>query len=159
MSEARRDAATRFFPPAVPLATVLIGVGLEFLWPLDPGFALAAPARYWLGGAILAGSLLVLGAWPVLMFRRTGQSPKPWKPTPEIVVRGPYRFTRNPMYLQMVLGCLGFAVLLWNLWILILTPLCAWILQRWAILPEEAYLEDKFGESYLAYKRRVRRWL
>ncbi|MEX0922274.1 MAG: isoprenylcysteine carboxylmethyltransferase family protein [Rhodovibrionaceae bacterium] len=159
MREQQRDAATRFFPPAVPLATVLIGAGLEFLWPLDPGFALAAPARYWLGGAIVAGAILALGAWPVLLFRRSGQSPKPWEPTPEILVRGPYRFTRNPMYLQMVLVCLGFAVLLWNLWILLLTPLCGWLLQIYAIAPEEAYLERTFGAPYLAYKRRVRRWI
>lgn len=159
MSEKQSDGATRFFPPAIPLATVLVGAGLHELWPLDPGVVLAASTRYWLGGAIVLGALLVLGLWPVLLFRRTGQAPEPWKPTPEIVERGPYRFTRNPMYLMMVLGCFGFAVLLWNPWILLLTPLCGWLLQRYAILPEEAYLERKFGESYLAYKRRVRRWI
>lgn len=154
------DAAVRrFFPPGVPLATILLGVGLEWFWPLDPGFALAAPARYWLGGAILLIGLAVLIVWPFLLFRRSGQDPEPWKPTPEILEGGPYGFTRNPMYLQMVLGCLGFAVLLWNLWILILTPVCAWVLQKYAIQPEEAYLERKFGEGYLAYKRRVRRWI
>ena len=63
------------------------------------------------------------------------------------------------MYLQMVLTCVGFSVILSNLWILALTPGCAVILQRFAILPEEAYLERKFGEPYLHYKRRVRRWL
>jgi len=63
------------------------------------------------------------------------------------------------MYLQMVLVCIGLAVALMNLWILTLTPICAWLLQRLAILPEERYLERKFGETYLAYKRRVRRWL
>jgi len=67
--------------------------------------------------------------------------------------------TRNPMYLQMVLACIGFAVILSNGWILLLTPLCGWLLQRFAILPEEAYLERKFGDTYLAYKGRVRRWL
>jgi len=67
--------------------------------------------------------------------------------------------TRNPMYLQMVLVCIGFAVILMNVWILILTPVCAWLLQRYAILPEEAYLEVKFGNAYRDYKKRVHRWL
>ena len=76
-----------------------------------------------------------------------------------ILARGPFRLSRNPMYLQMVLVCVGFAVVLSNLWILLLTPFCAWALQALAIIPEETYLEAKFGEAYLAYKRRVRRWL
>ena len=73
--------------------------------------------------------------------------------------RGPYRFTRNPMYLQMVLVCVGVAIILANLWILLLTPFCAWALRHFAIRPEEEYLERKFGASYLEYKGRVRRWL
>jgi protein-S-isoprenylcysteine O-methyltransferase Ste14 len=63
------------------------------------------------------------------------------------------------MYLQMVLVCVGFAIARWNVWILMLTPLCAWALQRFAIVPEEAYLEHKFGREYTDYKLRVRRWL
>jgi protein-S-isoprenylcysteine O-methyltransferase Ste14 len=63
------------------------------------------------------------------------------------------------MYLQMVLICIGLAILLETAWILLLTPAVAWALQRFAIRPEEAYLERKFGDSYRAYKRRVRRWL
>jgi protein-S-isoprenylcysteine O-methyltransferase Ste14 len=63
------------------------------------------------------------------------------------------------MYLQMILICLGVAVILGNVWILIMMPCGVWVLQRFAILPEEAYLERKFGMQYLAYKHRVRRWL
>ena len=156
----RRDAAAvRIFPPGVPVLTVLLGVGLNWLWPIDVSPAFPSPGRYWLGGAIVVGAILGLGLWSVLLFRRGGQSANPWKPTPQLEDRGPYRFTRNPMYLQMVLVCLGAAVLLVNGWILLLAPVGGWLLQRFAIRPEEAYLESKFGESYLAYKRRVRRWL
>jgi len=155
----RDAAAVRIFPPGVPLLTILAGIGLSRLWPIDLGFTLPTPGRYWVGGLIVAGSILGLGLWPVLLFRGTGQDVNPWKPTPEIVERGPFRITRNPMYLQMVLVCIGVAVILMNFWILILTPVCAWLLQRFAILPEEAYLERKFGDIYLAYKSRVRRWL
>jgi protein-S-isoprenylcysteine O-methyltransferase Ste14 len=154
------DAAeVRFFPPGIPLLAVVLGVGLGWKWPLDLGGFLPAPARYWVGGLILAGAVLGLGLWSVLLFRRGGQSENPWKPTPHIEERGPFRFTRNPMYLQMVLACLGIAVILANGWVLLLTPVVGWLLQRLAILPEEAYLERKFGEDYRAYKRRVRRWL
>lgn len=157
---AEKDAAAvRVFPPALPLLTVLAGVGLQQLWPLHPAFGTAGSFIRFAGGAFALGALIGLGGWAVLVMRRTGQTENPWKPTTEIIERGPFRITRNPMYLQMVLVCIGLAAALANPWILILTPLCAWALYRFAILPEEAYLEAKFGEGYLAYKRRVRRWI
>ena len=157
--ELKDRAEVWLVPPLVPVITILMGVGLQRLWPLDLGFALPAPGRYWAGGVIVVGSLLGLGLWSVILFRHSGQSVSPWTRTPEIVERGPFRITRNPMYLQMVLACIGFSVILSNLWILALTPVCGLILQASSILPEEAYLEKKFGEPYLDYKRRVRRWL
>jgi protein-S-isoprenylcysteine O-methyltransferase Ste14 len=159
MDQQKDAAAVRIFPPAVPLLAILIGVGLDRAWPIRLGFEPAAPERYWIGGVIVVGAILGLGWRSVRLFRRSGQSENPWKPTTEIVDRGPFRFTRNPMYLQMLLVCVGFAVILSNGWILLLTPVAGWLLQRLAILPEEAYLERKFGDTYLAYKRRVRRWL
>jgi protein-S-isoprenylcysteine O-methyltransferase Ste14 len=159
MPEQRDAAAVRIFPPAVPVLTILIGVGLNRVWPVDLGFGLPAPERYWLGGVIVAGAILGLGRSAVRLIRQGGQSENPWKPTTQIVDRGPFRFTRNPLYLQMLLVCVGVAVILMNWWVLALTPVCGWLLQRFAILPEEAYLERKFGDTYLAYKRRVRRWL
>lgn len=154
------DAAkVRFFPPGIPLLAILAGVGLDRLVPLGLPFLPDPPARYALGGAIVAGAIAALGAWPVLLFRAGGQSANPWKPTPRLEERGPYRVTRNPMYLQMVLVCVGVAVALANGWILLLTPLVALALQRLAIEPEEAYLEARFGEAYRDYRRRVRRWI
>ena len=152
-------AAVRFPPPLLPLATILFGVGLKRLWPLGAVVELPTPARYWIGGIVVAVSILVLGLWPVVMFRRSGQSELPWRPTPVVLEHGPYRFTRNPMYLMMVLVCIGVAIILSNVWILLLTPLCVWSLYHFAIAPEEAYLERKFGGPYCDYKRRVRRWL
>lgn len=63
------------------------------------------------------------------------------------------------MYLMMVLFCIGFTILLSNAWIGILAPICAWTLYQFAIKPEEAYLAEKFGGSYRAYKLKVRRWI
>ena len=160
MLSGRDAAAVRVFPPAVPLLTVLVGIGLNQLWPIDVPFGLEArPERYWIGGAIAICAVLGLGLWSVVLVRKSGQSENPWKPTTQVIQRGPFGITRNPMYLQMVLVCLGFAVALANLWILLLTPICAWMLQRLAIVPEEEYLEGKFGDAYREYKRKVRRWI
>lgn len=154
------DAArVRVFPPGVPLITILLGQVLQRIWPIGQSVELPGFVRYGVGGLIVLGAILGLGLRAVRTMRATGQSENPWKPTPSIIESGPYRFTRNPMYLQLVILCVGFAVLLRNPWILLLTPAAAWVLQRFAILPEEQYLERKFGEGYLAYKRRVRRWI
>ena len=158
MSKPRDAAAVRFPPPLIPLATILLGGLLDRDWPIDPGFELSRPIRYVVGGLIVTCALTIV-SWAIAHFRLRGQDEKPWTPTTAIVGAGPYRFTRNPMYLGMVILCIGAAILLTNWWILALTPLCALALWVFAIRPEEAYLESKFGEGYRSYKRRVRRWL
>jgi protein-S-isoprenylcysteine O-methyltransferase Ste14 len=159
MENKRDSAAVRIFPPVIPALIIALGVGLDRFLPIEVLFNIPKPFRYWLGGTVVACAMLGLGAWSVLIMRRDGQSENPWKPTFNIIDRGPFRLTRNPMYLQMVIVCLGVGIALSNLWIFLLAPFCGWVLQRLAILPEEAYLEHKFGDSYLAYKERVHRWL
>lgn len=155
-----RDAArVRVLPPGVPLITILLGQVLQRFWPILPALDLPPLVRYGLGGTIVLGAVLGLGYRAVRTMRSTGQDENPWKPTPSLIESGPYRFTRNPMYLQLIIICIGFSVILQNPWILLLTPLAAGALQELAIRPEEAYLERKFGDTYLDYKRRVRRWL
>jgi protein-S-isoprenylcysteine O-methyltransferase Ste14 len=157
---AEQDAArVRVFPPGVPLVAVLLAVGINRLWRLDLGIGIPVPLRYWLGGAIVIGAGVGLGLWSVVLFRRSGHSENPWKPTHAIEESGPFRFTRNPMYLQMVLICIGLSIAMMNWWLLALTPVVMWLLQRFAIRPEEVYLERKFGAAYLAYKSKVRRWI
>ena len=158
--EQDNDAArVRFFPPGIPILTVLIGFILDQVWPIFEKHTVSTPFRYYLGGTIIFGAVLLLGLWSVLLFRKGGQSENPWKPTPHIEERGPFKITRNPMYLQMVLICIGVSIAFANMWILLLTPITVWALQTLAIKPEEAYLEEKFGETYLAYKSRVRWWI
>jgi protein-S-isoprenylcysteine O-methyltransferase Ste14 len=152
-------AAVRIFPPAIPVLVIALAAGLNRIVPFELPFEIPTPYRYWLGGMIVAFAMFGLGAWAVFIMRMDGQSENPWKPTFNIIERGPFRLTRNPMYLQMVIVCFGVAIALMNWWLLFLTPLCAWLLKRLAIIPEENYLERKFGDSYLAYKSRVRRWL
>lgn len=160
MTVSPTDAANvRFFPPGIPLIIILTGVGLDHFWPFNLADEVPRVLRYCVGSVLAGGALLGLGAWSVIIMRQSGQSENPWKPTNSIIERGPFRITRNPMYLQMVIICFGVAVGLMNGWLFLLTPLCGWLLQQLAIIPEEKYLERKFGESYLAYKKRVPRWL
>lgn len=160
MDQKGSDAAkVKFFPPGIPLIAILAGVVLDRVWPLNFIVSFSSQLRYVVGGVIVVGSVLFLGGWSVVLFRRNGQNENPWKPTPNIETNGPYAVTRNPMYLQMVIVCIGVAILLGNGWILVLTPFVVLALQQLAIQPEETYLEAKFGETYLEYKRCVRRWI
>jgi protein-S-isoprenylcysteine O-methyltransferase Ste14 len=151
--------AVRVFPPFVPLSAVVAGILTQRLLPIRTDDLLPTPVRYWLGGLVIVGAVIFLGYRSIAMMRRSGQSEIPWTPVTRLLEDGPYRFTRNPMYLQLVLLCIGFGILLANAWIIIFTPLVVWALQRWGIVPEEEYLERQFGEEYREYKRRVRRWL
>lgn len=157
--EEKDAAAVKVFPPAIPLLTILGGVLLDNVLPIDFAPNIPSPLRYWIGGGIIATAILGLGAWSVIIMRKDGQSENPWKPTFKVLDRGPFRISRNPMYLQMVIVCIGAGIVLMNWWVLLMAPVCGWLLQRLAIIPEEAYLESKFGDAYLAYKARVRRWL
>ncbi len=158
-TENEHAAAVKFPPPILPLVTIVAGHLLGRFLPLFPDSALPTPGRYWIGGLIAAAAVLVLVVLPFRQFQRSGQDPKPWTPTPEIVVSGAFKFTRNPMYLGMIVFCLGFAIILSDVWILILTPVCGWLIYHLAIRHEEDYLEEKFRESYPAYKATVRRWI
>lgn len=146
-------ARVRLPPPLPFLSAIVLGFVL-------PGLRLHGhhATRIVLGALLLAGGLsLVLGALGLL--RRSGQDPRPWKPTPELVFLGPYRYTRNPMYVGMTLVTLSAAGFSGHGFIALLAPLALAVVHYTAVLREEAYLEDKFGEPYLVYKAKVRRYL
>ena len=156
MSE--RDAAeVRVPPPLIYLGAVVAGVILHrFVLPLH--LPLPTGARIAIAAAaVLLGFFAIGGA--IRLFRRSGQDPTPWKPTPEILSAGVYRFTRNPMYVGMALLQGGIGVGLANGWVVALIPLALVLVYWTAVRHEEAYLERKFGETYVGYRRSVRRWL
>src|SRR4051794_15818028 len=142
-------------PPLIYLAGLIAGFALEAVLP---GADLPAWVE-WGVGALLVLAGLGLLAWFNTLFSRKGTAVEPWKPTTAIVTTGPYRFTRNPAYLGMALAYVGIAVLSSALWVLVPLPVVIAVIDRGVILREERYLERKFGEEYLAYKRSVRRWL
>lgn len=150
-------AAVRIPPPVIFLLSILSGVGLGSVAPLP--LPLAEGSLSLMVGAVpgLLG-VLCLGA-SLAHFRRTRQKPEPWKPTPELIVSGIYLYTRNPMYVGMGLLQTGIGIGLANAWILLLTCASLFGVYLTAIRPEEAYLESKFGDSYLSYKKSVARWL
>ena len=142
-------------PPLIFLAGLIVGFALEALLP---GVDLPAVVE-WVLGAVLVVAGLGLLLWFNTLFNRTGTAVEPWKPTTAIVTTGPYRFTRNPAYLGMALTYVGIAVMSSAMWVLLPLPVVLAVIDRGVIAREERYLERKFGEEYLAYKRSVRRWL
>ena len=118
------------------------------------------PAQYakWIGLATLAVGI-VLMVLAGVQFRRKHTSVIPYIPTTAIIQSGPFRISRNPIYLADTLCYVGVAILLNTAWPLFLLPLVLLVVHRGVILREERYLERKFGDEYNSYKLRVRRWL
>ena len=158
MSDDPKDgAAVRFPPPFVYLIAVVVGALLQWLFyplPLELPTTLRIVVT---AVAAILGVALVGSAFG--LFRSIGQDPAPWTSTPEVVTTGIYRVTRNPMYIGMALIQLAIGIGLANGWIVALIPPVLAVIYAIAIRHEEAYLERKFGEGYLVYKRSVRRWL
>lgn len=158
MDDNEKDgAAVKIAPPLVYLGGVIIGVVLHpFVMALPIGLSPELRIATGVAGAVLG---LVFMGGAIGLFRRTGQDPKPWESTPEIVSTGVYRFTRNPMYVGMALLQIAIGVGLANWWIIILVPVVLVIVQATAVRHEEDYLERKFGDEYTRYKSSVRRWI
>jgi protein-S-isoprenylcysteine O-methyltransferase Ste14 len=152
-----RGARVRFPPPLVFLGATFLGVAFgSFVTPAP--VTVGRPIGLVIGLLILAcGVALVVSAR--IPFIRTGQSPVPWRPSPSLIFEGPYRFTRNPMYLGVTLIELGLGLAISNLWISLFAAPALLTVHLIAVLPEERYLSEKFGEPYRVYLARVRRYL
>ena len=148
-------ARFRLVPPVYLLLSLLAMAGLDRLFPVAT--VLRPPFSY-LGAALMGLGLAVAGA-AALRFGHYGTSVHPFHQPTALVTDGPYRFTRNPMYLGMVLALLGIAVWLGSLTPFVVIPVFASLIQRGFIRNEERRLSDAFGPPYAEYRRRVRRWL
>jgi protein-S-isoprenylcysteine O-methyltransferase Ste14 len=143
------------FPPALPIIGLLLSWGLGRIWPI----AISWPAwSRWLGLALFTLPF-GLAIWGVRTFRRQGTVAEPTGDTTQVVTSGPFKYTRNPMYLTLTVVYLGSMLLFRLPWALVLLVPLFLALHFGIVLPEEKYLESKFGEDYVTYKRRVRRWL
>ena len=143
-------------PPVLYLATFFLGWGIHALFPF--GIYSYAAVYGWLGllFIVLSGFLV---SWAFATMRNIGTSASPYQPVTLLVTNGPFRHSRNPIYVAMAGFYIGAAFLI-NAWwpVFLLAPLIL-IMHRGVIIREEGYLTTKFGEAYLAYKSKVRRWL
>ena len=159
MTESGGDSSgVRIFPPVIAALGIIVGLVLEWRWPL-PIVAEGTRPPLRLGGFFLVAVWLLLAISAVVTFRRAGTTPNPTKPTTALAFGGPYRFTRNPMYLGLLLLVVGLALVMNSVWLVIMSVPVLLLLRQAVILKEERYLEGKFGDDYLAYKKRVRRWI
>jgi protein-S-isoprenylcysteine O-methyltransferase Ste14 len=150
-------ARVRIPPPLVLLTSLGVGFGLRYLVP-PPPLPLPRIVQLLIGAVVAATGIgLALSAFG--LFQKSGQDLRPWMPSPSLVLRGPYRFTRNPMYVGMFLLQIGVGFLNGNLWVVLLAVATLMVVHYAAVLPEEAYLEHKFGDDYRQLKKRVRRYL
>jgi protein-S-isoprenylcysteine O-methyltransferase Ste14 len=144
-------------PPAVAL------LGGILMWLVSLQVApLEVPSRPRVSVALVLASIgLAFGIAGMVSVWRAGTTMNPVRPmaTSALVVSGVFRFTRNPMYLSLVLYLLAWGVYLSNVWALLLVPVFMLYINEFQIKPEERALSSLFGPEYAAYKGRVRRWL
>lgn len=143
-------------PPIWTLIYVLIAAAISYIagWPQVPGLPLI-----WLGAVLILGGAANAFA-AARLFRREGTEINPTSPTNrKLVTAGPFRFSRNPMYLGMTIIALGIALCVGS-WPMFLAPIALFATANWVHIPfEEEKMRRQFGDAYDAYTREVRRWL
>ena len=156
MSRPSSDTANVVVLPPL-LYGMALAVGFLLQW-LAPRAIVASATRYWAGGIVLALGL-ALAFWGRHHMERAGTNVNPREPTTALVVSGPFRFSRNPLYVALTLMYAGLAVVANAFWVLVLLVPVLLLLHSGVVRREERYLEAKFGEAYRQYRARVRRYL
>jgi protein-S-isoprenylcysteine O-methyltransferase Ste14 len=153
--ESKGSPKIRILPPVYFLSAILLEGAIGALFPP------VLPFPFWLRvlGAVLVflGFGLVLGT--AQLFQRFATTIRPGEPSTSLIIVGPYRFTRNPIYLGMAVVLTGLALLLGSALPLVVVPVFVLVLDALVIRLEEAMLISEFGDTYRSYIQRVRRWL
>jgi len=142
-------------PALIFAGGLVLGFILDWLWPikfLPEGWSLVV-------GFFLIFIAINIKTYAVREMVKLDTNLNVRKPTNAIATEWPFSVSRNPIYAGIVLLNIGVACFVNALWILLLTPVLVLVLQKGVIEPEEAYLEQKFGDKYLRYKSKVRRWI
>jgi len=142
-------------PPLIYAGPLAVGLLLNLKFPLR--FMPRKVAA--ILGVTLIGASVALVSQAFQRMRRAGTNVNPTEPATVLVTEGPFKFTRNPLYLSLTLFYAGVATLVNALWAILLLPIVLFVVNREVIEREERYLERKFGEQYMKYKGRVRRWI
>ena len=142
-------------PFVIYLGLAIAAVVLQQIVPLP--FVAQTPARVL--GVLLIAVNFGFGLPAIREMLKVKTSLNPHHPSTTLVSSGSYRFTRNPMYVGLTLVFAGALTFFQIAWGLLFVPLVVWLITIWVIIPEEEYLENKFGDDYLHYKSKVRRWI
>jgi protein-S-isoprenylcysteine O-methyltransferase Ste14 len=153
-SEDKRGPGLKFPPPLLVVATIGPGYLIDWVKPLP----ILSADFVWLSGTALIVAALLLALVALFHFLELKTHVEPWHPTTTIIKQGVYRFSRNPIYLAFCIATVGTGLVLNSWWVLMAVLPLVFLLQQLVIRREEVYLERKFGEVYLDYKRQVRRW-
>lgn len=153
--ETLKAPQVKFPPPVFYAVMIAAGVILDglFPWHWQAGFY-----SRWIGAALMGIGLMLI-AWATMEFRRHQTTILPHRPSSRIIQVGPFLLSRNPIYLSFTLIQIGIGILLGNIWILALIYPTLRIMVRHVIEREEAFLKQAFGQDYLDYMAKVRRWL
>lgn len=145
-------------PPNLFLGALTAGCVMELIVPIGPGLVQGTARPVWIGlGLAVIG--VGIAAKAVSHFTEAGTTVPINEPTDALVTQGLYGVSRNPIYIALIIFYVGLSIALTTGWALLILPIVLAILRRGVIEPEEAFLVDEFGETYLAYKHKVPRWL
>ena len=144
-------------PPLLVLACIALGFLAKHFQPL-PLFATKTNLQVSIGAVLVILAILMVALCRHALVEG-GTHPNPYKPTKAIVMAGPYRFSRNPIYIAFLMVTLAFTLFTNSLWFIGSAVLAVVLLQLGVIKREEKYLHEKFGSEYDDYCRRVRRWI
>ncbi len=144
------------FPP--PLLVLGI-IGCTYLVDSALRLPIVSGDELWLAGIAIIVLAFLFVVVALLHFHKAKTQVEPWRPTTSIIQQGVFRYSRNPIYLAFCIATIGIGLVSNSWWIVMSTLPLACLLQQLVIRREEDYLENKFGDEYLDYKRRVRRWL
>ena len=144
----------QILPPTWLLASILIMLALHFLLPVRK--VIPSPYRYL--GILPTIIGFLLNIWSDQIFKKANTTVKPFEQSGRLVAQGPYRFSRHPMYLGMILILAGLAVLLGTIMPVIVVLAFFGVCRKYIRIEEKA-MEETFGNAYLEYKKRVRRWI
>jgi protein-S-isoprenylcysteine O-methyltransferase Ste14 len=151
----KKGPAVKFPPPLVFVFCMLIAGLIQRYWPLSLPDLIGVTAI----GTLIAFVGLAIVVIAKLSFSRVGTEIEPWKPTSAIVQDGIFAYSRNPIYLAFCIITIGLGFIVGSVWVLVSFLPAVTVVYFIAIKNEEAYLERKFGDEYLAYKQKVRRWV
>lgn len=143
------------WPPLVLAAAIAASLGLGLFTPLP------VPSNFWIGaiGYVVASVGMALDLWAILTMRRLQTNILPHRGADRLVTTGPFRFTRNPIYVGNATLMAGVGLAFGNVWFVLLGGISALVVDRLAVRREERHLAKRFGQDWIDYASRVPRWL